>query len=134
MSTPTISARVKTAPAEAPPLQFDGKKRRLQWTCRHCGHGFVTWTRRGLRVTCPRCGRVQEGPAGIERVLELAGKKEAKKKATPVKVIAVTPPAVTKLSSPPPSRKRPAAPPSPPPTAPPKRGMLATILYGPVDA
>jgi len=75
----------------APP----SKKRRLKWTCRYCGHTFSTWTRRGLRVTCrnPKCGRVQEGPAGIELMAERLGKLQPARSAAaqPLQVVAVTP-------------------------------------------
>lgn len=66
------------------------KKRRLKWTCRYCGHTFSTWTRRGLRVTCrnPKCGRVQEGPAGIELMAARLGELQpARRKTTEIKVV-----------------------------------------------
>jgi sRNA-binding protein len=50
----------------------------LSWTCRYCHKPFKRKTRRGLRVTCPHCGRVQEGPEGIARLEEQAKVRLAK--------------------------------------------------------
>jgi hypothetical protein len=44
----------------------------VYWTCTYpdCGHGFRKRTKKGLTLTCPKCGRVQEGPAGVRRLIE----------------------------------------------------------------
>ena len=84
MSTPALNGAGETAGFES------GKPRRIHWTCRFpdCGRSFTTWTRRGLRVTCPHCHRVQEGPAGVRRLLEKVAKKSSPKAATALVVVA----------------------------------------------
>lgn len=60
--------------------------KRLYWQClfESCGRNFTTTTRRGLRVTCPHCNRVQDGPAAIRARLreldELKAKGRAERK------------------------------------------------------
>ena len=141
---------VAIAPAKSLEIVEPAKKRRLKWTCRYCGHTFSTWTRRGLRVTCrnPKCGRVQEGPAGIELMAERLGRLQPSRPAaaTPVQVVAakkrrvaIVKPAPraaagaangTAKGSPP--RAVPAAAPAKPPAAAPapKIGLFDRIAFG----
>src|SRR5216684_3350451 len=41
--------------------------RRISMTCRRCGKGFARNTRLGKHTTCPHCGEIQPGPAGLEQ-------------------------------------------------------------------
>src|SRR5439155_2191576 len=89
-----------------------GKPRRLKWTCRFCESHFQTWTRRGMWLTCPHCGRGQEGPAGIQRLLDRArtpAQKAAITKATTLKVVADSPPRKAPAVKRTPGVKQPAA-------------------------
>lgn len=57
--------------------------KRLSWHCFDCGANFSTTTRRGLRVTCPKCGKPQLGPEGIRRQLAKLEEKAAKTEQRP---------------------------------------------------
>jgi hypothetical protein len=125
---------------------LNGAPRRIKWTCRFCLRHFETWTRRGLRVTCPfpDCGHVQEGPAGVQRLVEAQGKLRATKAtstpATVIKVVsvsnghkspAVKPPTAVKPTAPAAAAKaqpKPPAPAAPTPPAAPKKDPLSRIL------
>ena len=121
---------------------LNGAPRRIKWTCRFCLRHFETWTRRGLRVTCPfpDCGHVQEGPAGVQRLVEAQGKLRATKAtapATTIKVISVsnghkTPAAKPqRVAQPTPAVAPPTAKPKPPALAAPpvkKKDPLSRIL------
>jgi ribosomal protein S27E len=114
------------------PDAFTGKVRRLFWTCRFgdCGRSFTTYTRRGLRVTCPHCHRVQEGPEGVRRLLEKVNGKAAKGAATvtTLKIVAANGAhkAQAKPKPPPRAATKPVAPP-PAPLAP-KKDLISRAL------
>jgi len=109
------------------------KPRRLKWTCRFCERHFTTWTRRGLRLTCPFCHRVQEGPAGIQLLADEHSKSKAlpaRKPATPVTVVAVNgsrKPA-PKAAVVPPKAKPPKPVPAAPSTPPERKPLLDRVL------
>lgn len=113
-----------------PAEELEGKPHRIHWTCRYpdCGRSFTTWTRRGLRVTCPKCHRVQEGPAGVRRLLEKLDRKKARaKETTTLTVVAVNGAIKPKAKpAPAPAAKKPSPP--PPPAPPPARKEEDPIL------
>src|SRR5207237_3714044 len=73
-----------------PTVKSDAPSRRLNWSCIYCDSNFHTRTRKGLKVTCPKCHRVQPGPAGVrahlEELEELHSKRRRNGKATTVRV------------------------------------------------
>lgn len=111
-----------------------GVPRRIKVTCRYCGKPQETWTRRGLRFTCrnPKCGRTQEGPAAIQRILD---------RQQPPKAVVATATTIRIVSDShkPPAAKPPAKPaslpaaatkaqPTLPPPAPPRKDLLSRAL------
>lgn len=52
----------------------------IKWTCRFCNTAFSRRSRKGLRLSCPHCGRVQEGPEGIKRLVSELEHKQASKR------------------------------------------------------
>ena len=86
-------------------------------TCRECGRAFKRLVRRGVYVTCPSCGCVQEGPEGIERIMELAKRQVKRMKSQRNRARPPRPPAP--------------APPAPAPVPPPAGGFsLRSLLDG----
>lgn len=122
-------AAVTTTPTDMSEV-FDGRVRRLKWTCRFtdCGRHFETYTRRGLWLTCPHCKRGQEGPAGIQRLLDKNKPRKAPT-VTPIRIVEPPPPAKPAPAKPAAAAKAKAqttaAPPMPPPSSPaqPSRGL-----------
>ena len=116
-----------------------GRPRRIKVTCRFCGHGQETWTRRGRWFVCSKCGRRQEGPGAIAALLERSkpAVKTTPAAPTPVKVVAVTtskPKAVKTPGPPPPTMKKPskATAPKPPAATPPagapKKDLVSRLM------
>lgn len=110
------------------------KPRRLKWTCRFCERHFTTWTRRGLRLTCPFCKRVQEGPAGIQLLADEHSKTKAlpaSKAATTVTVVHANGKRKAPIAKPAAAAVTP-KPPKPTPAAPPlpgeRKGLLDRVL------
>jgi ribosomal protein S27E len=115
-----------------------GTPRRIKVTCRHCGHSQETWTRRGLRFTCknPKCGRVQEGPAAVQRLIDRLQPPKPAASATTVKIVSANgahkPPAAKPPTAAAPTPAAPKASPKPPAPAPPsqlpKKDFVSRVL------
>jgi hypothetical protein len=113
-----------------------GVPRRIKVTCRYCGKPQETWTRRGLRFTCrnAKCGRTQEGPAAIQRILDRQQPPKAVvATATTIRIVSDHKPVVKPPEKPAPSlaaaskaQPKPPAPVAPPP--PPRKDLLSRAL------
>jgi hypothetical protein len=111
------------------PAFASGKPRQINWTCIYpdCNRPFKAWTRRGLRITCRHCGRVQEGPEGIRRVLE-ARKAKPSKPVTTLKIVATPVKPKAKAAPKPASKPTPKAVPRPAAPQPQPRDAIARLM------